>query len=167
MFPELAIWYLITNWCARPLERLFLSLRAFLSFSSFFVWDWGLLVLSLSTRTPILTTRGKHHTWQSPGEICPLRRIRTACGRLPGSPLCQAPSWLPEVCSTTACRSLEFREECHLLPSYVSHWTDLGPLSLRKYVSQWCRKESKQLSHLLYIALESFRNTIEWIISEP
>ena len=102
-------------------------------------WNPGLTIsllfhphFLLSNRTPILTACGTHRSWQSPGEVCHLRRILTACGRLPGSPLCQAPSWISEVCSTRACRALELREAHHFLPSFVSHWGPVwGPCSYK------------------------------------
>ena len=102
----------------------------------------NLCVLSLSTRTPILTTCGEHQAWQSPGEVCQLRRFRTACGRLPWSSLCQASSWIPEVCSTTACRTLELCEERHLLPSYVSRWGGPGPCSTETSVIERYKRGS-------------------------
>ena len=95
---------------------------------------------SMFRRARILTTRGRHCSWQSPGEICQVRRICTACGRLPGSPLCQASSWIPEVCSTTACRALELCEECHLLPSFVSCWGPIRghcPCKYKQYLSNY------------------------------
>lgn len=94
--------------------------------------------LPMSSRAPTCATCRGHRTWQSPGEIRQLRRICTACGSFPGSPVCQAPSWILEVCSAAACRAVELREEYHLLPSYVSrrgrvggfgifHWECLFP----------------------------------------
>jgi hypothetical protein len=76
--------------------------------------------LSLFSRTPSPTTCGRHCPWQSPGEVRKLTRICTACGCFPGSPFCQAPSWIPEVFSTTTCGTMELCEEHHLLSSYVS-----------------------------------------------
>lgn len=87
-----------------------------------------LLFLSMSIRAPVCTTCGGHRARQSLGEVRQLRRICTACGRLPGNPLRQAPSWIPEVCTTTACRVMEPREEHHLLPSHV-----LPGCSIRAY----------------------------------
>lgn len=66
------------------------------------------------------TTCGEHQAGQSPGEVCQCRRSGTACGCLPRNPLCQAPAGIPEVCTTRACRTMELREEHHLLSSQVS-----------------------------------------------
>ncbi|KAF5919698.1 hypothetical protein HPG69_000299, partial [Diceros bicornis minor] len=70
-------------------------------------------------RAPILTTCCGHRAGQGPGEVRQLGRVCTVCGCFPGRPFCQAPSWNPEVCSASACRTMALREEHHLLPSAV------------------------------------------------
>ncbi|XP_021577029.2 liver carboxylesterase 1 isoform X2 [Ictidomys tridecemlineatus] len=81
-------------------------------------------------RTPVLAPRGGHGARQSPGAVRQPGRICAARGGLPGRPLCQAPSWAPEVCSSAAGRALELCEERHLLPSYVMVWIHGGGLVL-------------------------------------
>jgi hypothetical protein len=105
--------------------------------------------LSMSSRALVLATCGGHGAWQSPGEVCQLTRICTACGCFPGSPFCQAPSWIPEVFSTTACRTMELREEHHLLSSYVSLCSSLWFLLVETFVSEWHRNESRQSDLLI------------------
>lgn len=122
---------------------------------------------SMCIRTSLLTTCGGHHTWQSPGEVCQLRRIPAACGRLPGSPLCQAPSWIPEDCSTTACRALELCEECHLLPSHVSHSSGPGPRSLRAALLEWRRRKTLQYPLLRWRFLWNHHGYLRSIIDLP
>ncbi|KAM9756760.1 liver carboxylesterase-like isoform 4-T4 [Dama dama] len=77
-----------------------------------------------------LTTYCGDFSGQSPGKICQLERICTACGRLPGNSFCQASSWILEVCSAAACRAMDLREEYHLSPSNVMVWIHGGALLL-------------------------------------
>lgn len=87
----------------------------------------GLLGRFHGLGAPTLTTHRGHRAGQSPGDVRQLRRLRTALGCFPGSPFCQASPWAPEVCSSTACRTMDPGEEHHLLPSFVSWAVALGP----------------------------------------
>ena len=80
----------------------------------------------MSSRAGALTAYCGHRSGQSPGETYQLKRICTACGRLPGSPFCQASSWILEVCSAAARRAMDLGEEYHLLPSHVSRGCGFG-----------------------------------------
>lgn len=106
-------------------------------------------LLSMSTRAATLTTYSGDCSGQSPGKYVSLK-VCTACGRFPGNSFCQASSWILEVCSATACRTMELREKYHLSPSHVSQGVAFGEsLSGGMLVSKGCRKEPRKSEGLV------------------